>query len=383
MGDDTMPTTLATDDPRWSAILRRDAQADGRFVYAVRTTGVFCRPSCPSRQPRRENVLCFATCDDAQRAGYRACRRCVPTAAPGESPAARAIVRACRLIEESGAMPGLDQLARAAGLSPTHFHRVFKRTVGVTPRGYAEFVRTKRLHDTLKGEQTVFESIAAAGFGSIGRAYAGAGATLGMSPAQYKAGAPGLVVRYAVAHCSLGWLLVAATERGVCAIEFGDSADALREHVAEYFPGAERRDDEAAFASLVAAVVALVERPRHGPELPLDIQGTAFQRRVWEALRAIPCGSTASYAEIAEQIGRPSAARAVARACATNPIAVAIPCHRVVRQDGDLSGYRWGVERKQALLEREAQPEDRDGCLPGISHPSSRSSAPRTSEKAR
>ncbi|MFO7168504.1 MAG: bifunctional DNA-binding transcriptional regulator/O6-methylguanine-DNA methyltransferase Ada [Chloroflexota bacterium] len=338
---------------RWEAILRRDREADGAFVYGVRTTGVYCRPWCPSRRPNRANVQLFDTPSDAERAGFRPCKRC-GSRGPGAAAHADAILRACRQIEAAEKPPALRELAAGAGLSPYHFQRLFKELVGVTPKQYALGHRSRRVRDRLLRDATVTDALHNAGYESSSRFYAAEGAELGMTPSAYRGGGAGVQIRYAVAPCSLGWVLVAATERGVAAIEFGDGPEELAQQLRARFPQAELREADAGFNEWVAQVLAFVEAPRGELRVPLDIQGTAFQRRVWEALRAIPAGTTASYAQVAERIGRPTAARAVAQACAANPLAVAVPCHRVVRGDGELGGYRWGLARKQALLAREA-----------------------------
>lgn len=349
----TTPTTYATDARRWAAVARRDGRADGAFVYAVTTTGVYCRPSCPSRRPNRANVRFFPAAGPAERAGFRACRRCTPDrTAPPQVP--EAVVAACRLIEAADEPPSLAALAGAVGLSPFHFHRLFKRAVGVTPKAYAAARRAGRLRAGLAAGRPVAAAMYAAGFGAGSRGYGETAAALGMTPTEYKAGGAGRVIRYATVGCSLGRLLVAATDRGVCAIEFGDADEALVAGLATRFPQAERVGDDAGFAAWVAQVVAVVEAPGTGLDLPLDIRGTAFQKRVWETIRAIPAGSTATYAEVAGRVGRPGAARAVARACAANPVAVAVPCHRVVPAGGGTGGYRWGPDRKEQLLGREA-----------------------------
>jgi AraC family transcriptional regulator, regulatory protein of adaptative response / methylated-DNA-[protein]-cysteine methyltransferase len=338
-------------DARWRAVERRDPAAD--FFYSVRTTGVYCRPSCAARRPRRENVAFHATCAEAERAGFRPCKRCRPNEAPLAERQAAAVANACRLIEAAEEMPSLDALARAAGLSRFHFHRVFKAATGVTPKAYADARRGRRVRAELAERGTVTEAIYGAGFNSNGRFYAAASGLLGMTPKAFRGGGLGQAIRFAVGECSLGAILVAATERGVCAIEFGDDPDALVRSLQDRFPKARLTGGDQNFERLVAAVVGFVEAPAQGLELPLDIRGTAFQQRVWNAIRKIPAGSTASYAEVAKRIGAPKAVRAVAQACAANAIAVAIPCHRVVRTDGAPSGYRWGVARKRALLTRE------------------------------
>jgi AraC family transcriptional regulator of adaptative response/methylated-DNA-[protein]-cysteine methyltransferase len=350
--ESSLPVT--TDDERWLAVQRRDGAADGRFNYAVLTTGVYCRPSCASRQARRENVRFFASPAEAERAGFRPCKRCRPKEAGLAERQAAAVAKACELIEEAEELPSLDALAKAAGMSRFHFHRVFKSLTGVTPKAYADANRRTRVHDELAKRGTVTEAIYGAGFNSNGRFYASSSDMLGMTPTTFRAGGQGETIRFAVGECSLGAILVAATEKGVCAIQFGDDPDALLRDLQDRFPRARLLGADAEFEQLVARVVGLVEAPTQDHDLPLDVRGTAFQQRVWQALRAIPAGSTASYAEIAARIGRPKAVRAVAQACAANALAVAIPCHRVVRTDGALSGYRWGVERKRALIAREA-----------------------------
>ncbi len=345
-------TDLSSDDARWVAVSRRDKAADGAFFYSVRTTGVYCRPSCAARLPRRENVAFHENREAAERAGFRPCKRCRPDEAPGTQQA-EAVARACRLIESSDEPPTLEQLAEVAGLSPYHFHRVFKAATGLTPRAYAAAHRNRKVRDELPRSASVTEAIYGAGFGSNGRFYANAGEVLGMAPQAFRSGGRGTTIRFAVGQCSLGAILVAATAKGLCAILMDDEPDALVRDLQDRFPQAELVGGDADFERWVAQVVGFVEAPQLGLDLPLDVRGTAFQQRVWQALREIPPGSTASYAEIAERIGQPQAVRAVAQACAANALAVAIPCHRVVRRDGGLSGYRWGVERKRTLLERE------------------------------
>jgi len=341
------------DDSRWRAVQRRDRAADGTSVYCVRTTGVYCRPSCAARLPRRENVMFHATCAEAERAGFRPCKRCRPNA-PGLAEAhATVVARACRLIEQAEEPPTLDELAQAAGMSRFHFHRVFKAVTGVTPKAYVAGDRAKRVREELASRDTVTQAIYGAGFNSNGRFYAAAPGLLGMTPTQFRSGGNGNVIRFALGQCSLGAILVAATDKGVCAIEFGDDAEALVRGLQDRFPKAQLLGGDQDFDQLVAKVVGFVEAPAQGLDLPLDIRGTAFQQRVWKAIRAIPAGATASYRDLAKRLGAPKAVRAVAQACAANGIAVAIPCHRVVRTDGSTSGYRWGVARKRALLTRE------------------------------
>ena len=340
-------------DACWSAVERRDRAADGTFVYSVRTTGVYCRPSCAARLPRRENVAFHQTCTDAERAGFRPCKRCRPNASTLAEVHAGAVARACRLIEEAEEAPSLKALARAAGMSRFYFHRVFKAVTGVTPKAYAAGHRGKRVREELSSGESVTEAIYGAGFNSNGRFYAAAPGLLGMTPTQFRSGGSGNVIRFAVGECSLGAILVAATAKGVCAIEFGNDPEMLVRALQDRFPRAQLLGGDKAFERLVAEVVGFVEAPGRGLDLPLDIRGTAFQQQVWKAIRDIPAGSTASYRDLAKRIGAPKAVRAVAQACGANAIAVAIPCHRVVRTDGSTSGYRWGVERKRALLDRE------------------------------
>lgn len=340
-------------DPRWSAVLARDADADGRFVYAVRTTGVYCRPSCGSRRARPENVEFYATTAAAEAAGFRACRRCHPDRAPTDQ-RVKLVTALCRYIESANAPPTLEALARRAGVSPFHLHRVFKAVTGVTPKQYADAHRSRRLRTTLAASGSVTEAIFDAGFNSSGRFYDQAGGLLGMTPSRYRAGGERTRIRFAVGECSLGSILVAASERGVCSIALGDDPEVLVRALQDRFPKAELIGGDADFERVVARTVALVESPMQPFELPLDVRGTAFQQRVWRALRAVPAGRTTSYAALARKIGAPRAVRAVAHAVAANPVAVAIPCHRVIRSNGALAGYRWGVDRKRALLEREA-----------------------------
>jgi AraC family transcriptional regulator of adaptative response/methylated-DNA-[protein]-cysteine methyltransferase len=338
---------------RLAAVRMRDARADGRFVYAVITTGVYCRPSCPSRRARDENIRLFQDAAAAERAGFRACRRCHPAIALEDAADRRRIIAACRRIESAEETPSLTELAAEAGLSEHHFHRLFKRALGVTPRGYAQARRRTRLQTVLVAGQRITDAVYSAGYGSSGRFYAEAGAALGMSPGSRRRGGAGESIRFAVGQCSLGALLVAATQRGVCAISIGDDPQSLVDELQSRFARAELVGDDPDFANHVARVAGLVDGDRPTLDLPLDIRGTAFQQRVWQALRDIPAGTTTTYRELAEALGRPSATRAVAAACAANSLAVAIPCHRVVRSDGGLAGYRWGIERKQRLLARE------------------------------
>jgi len=349
--------SFTTDDARWNAVATREKAADGAFFFSVKTTGIYCRPSCPSRTANRSNVAFHDSTENARRAGFRACKRCRPDELAGDSLEAQAVTAAARLIDDAIAderpAPSLEKLADKAGFSMFHFHRMFKKALGLTPKAYEAAARSRRMSEQLQASSSVTDAIHGAGYSSSSRFYETATARLGMRPKTHRDGGKGETIRYAVGTCSLGALLVAATEKGICAIQFGDEAPSLVAGLEDRFPEAELIGDDAGFADTVARVVDLVERPRLGHDLPLDVRGTAFQERVWQALRAIPIGETASYAEIARAIGQPTAVRGVAGACAANPTAVAIPCHRVVRSDGDLSGYRWGVKRKAELLARE------------------------------
>ena len=345
---------FSDDLARLDAVRRRDPASDGAFVFSVRTTGVYCRPTCPARPALASNIAFHAGPAEAEAAGFRACRRCRPE---GASPAAEAratVAAACRRIERAESPPSLATLATAAGLSAFHFHRLFKATTGVTPRAYAAACRAERLRQGLAHGGGVTAAGYEAGFNASSRLYAATPGRLGMTPGRFRAGGAGERVTAAVAPCSLGRVLVAGTARGLCAILLGDDDDTLLGDLRGRFPRAEIVEGDPGFASTVAAAVALVEAPaRPSPDLPLDIRGTAFQQRVWAALRAIPPGTTASYTDVAARLGQPAAVRAVAGACAANPLAVAIPCHRVVGRNGNLSGYRWGLERKRALLRQE------------------------------
>lgn len=358
MSNQTERRAAATvSDPRWAAVAARDPAADGRFFYSVRTTGIYCRPSCAARPARPENVAFHDTAEAARAAGFRPCLRCKPDQLPAAALQAAKVAELCRYIETADPAPTLTELALHAGLSSSHLHRLFKAVTGLTPKAYATAHRARRLREALgRSGSTVTDAIYDAGYNSGGRFYEEADEVLGMTASRYRAGGAGTQIRFAIGQCSLGAILVAQSDRGVCAILIGDDPDTLAHELQDRFPKAQLIGGDAAFERLVARVVGFVEAPRIGLDLPLDVRGTAFQQRVWQALRDIPAGRTASYTEIAARIGAPTAARAVAQACAANALAVAIPCHRVVRSDGALSGYRWGVERKRALLEREAQP---------------------------
>jgi AraC family transcriptional regulator of adaptative response/methylated-DNA-[protein]-cysteine methyltransferase len=340
-------------DPRWAAVVARDRSADGVFFYSVSSTGVYCRPSCAARLARPENVRFHATREDAERAGFRPCKRCRPDGPSQAELCAAKVTAACRFIEEAESPPTLERLAQHAGVSAFHFHRMFKRVTGLTPRQYAAARRAQRVRAELGRRSSVTEAVLHAGYNSSGRFYENSDAVLGMTPRAYQAGGASTEIRFAIGECSLGSILVASSVRGVCAIFLGDDPAALAQELRNRFSRASLIGGDRGFEQLVAKVVGLIEAPGVGLDLPLDVRGTAFQQRVWQALRAIPAGATASYAEIAKQIGAPKSVRAVARACAANAVAVAIPCHRVVLSDGGLAGYRWGVERKRALLARE------------------------------
>jgi AraC family transcriptional regulator of adaptative response/methylated-DNA-[protein]-cysteine methyltransferase len=343
---------LMQTDERYAAIAARKLAKN--FFYAVITTGVYCRPDCGARLPRPENVRFFSSTAEARAAGFRACKRCKPDAPPPAVTNAALVADACRRIESDETAPSLKNLAASAGLSAFHFHRVFKDVTGVTPKEYAAAHRAARVQAALRGGGSVTEAIYDSGYPSGARFYATSDARLGMTPKKFRAGGAGEKIRYATTACSFGFVLVAATAKGICAISLGADAAALEAEFFGRFPKADVRPGDAGFAATVAAVAAFVDAPGKTFLLPLDIRGTAFQQRVWAALREIPPGKTASYARIAETIGAPAAVRAVGSACAANTLAVAIPCHRAVRRDGGLAGYRWGLEAKRALLERES-----------------------------
>jgi AraC family transcriptional regulator of adaptative response/methylated-DNA-[protein]-cysteine methyltransferase len=347
-------TPSVADDPRWARIVARDETADGHLWYSVSTTGVYCRPSCPSRIPNPKNVQLHDTLESVRATGFRACRRCNPDGPSTEAENAALVAKACRIIEESEEEPSLEELAGAVGRSPSYFHRVFKATIGLTPKNYAAAHRAKKVRQGLASCNTVTEAIYDAGFNSSGRFYEKSKDMLGMTPSQYRAGGTDEEIKFAVGQTSLGAILVASSKKGVAAILLGDDPDELVRNLQDRFPRARFIGADRDYEALVARVVGFVEAPKIGLNLPLDVRGTAFQERVWQALREIPVGTTICYAELARRIGSPKAARAVAAACSANKLAVAIPCHRVVRNDGSLSGYAWGVERKRVLLDREA-----------------------------
>jgi AraC family transcriptional regulator of adaptative response/methylated-DNA-[protein]-cysteine methyltransferase len=346
------PATL--DDPRWQRVVKRDITADGSFWYGVSTTGIYCKPSCSSRHAHPENVIFYDTQTAAVQAGFRACKRCRPDGPGVDAENAGIVAQACRLIEQSELTPSLTDLAAAVDLSPGYFHRVFKEITGVTPKAYATAHRAGLVRKHLAQAASVTEAIYDGGFNSSGRFYEQSTGMLGMTPRRFRAGGANEELRFAVGQCSLGAILVASSGKGVASILIGEDPDELVRNLQDQFPQATLVGGNKEYEALVAQVVGFVEAPGIGLNLPLDVRGTAFQQRVWKALQQIPAGQTASYQDIARRIGSQRAVRAVAGACAANTIAVAIPCHRVVRSDGALSGYRWGIERKRALLDREA-----------------------------
>lgn len=348
------PTPIQDADACYQAVLNRDRTQDGKFVTAVRTTGIYCRPSCPARTPKRENVEFYRTPAEAEAAGFRACKRCSPNTQAFEADLAEQI---CRYIDSNlDQRLSLDELGGVVVISPQHLQRMFKRALGISPREYIAARRLDHLKSRLKAGDTVTNALYDAGFSSSSRLYENAPDKLGMTPADYRSGAEGLNIRYTVAPCSLGYVLAAATERGICAVMLDDTADILETKLRDEFPGAHIHADTDSLREPLSGVLDYIEGQQPHVELPLDIRGTAFQQRVWQALRQIPYGETRSYSEVAEALGQPAATRAVASAIANNHIAVVIPCHRVVRQDGSMGGYKWGLARKQALLQREHDP---------------------------
>ena len=342
------------DNERWQAFETRDAAFDGIFVVAVRSTGIFCRPTCPARRPRRENVVFFDTTAQAEQAGFRACRRCRPTEPHPDTASAEWVGQAARLIEARvGERMTLEELSYKVGVSPHHLQRTFKQIMGVSPRQYAEALRVRRVKSTLRQEETVTMAMYEAGYGSSSRLYATAGDRLGMTPRTYKKGGAGMSIAYTLADSPLGRVMVAATPRGVCFVSLGDDDATLEGELRHDYPAASIQRDDSALTDWVAAVLHYLRGEEPRLDLPLDIQGTAFQWRVWEALRAIPYGETRTYSEIAALLDNPHGQRAVGRACATNPVSLVIPCHRAMREDGHLGGYRWGLDRKESLLAHE------------------------------
>ncbi len=349
---------LSSDDQCWNAVLARDAAHDGQFVFAVSSTGVYCRPSCAARRPRRENVAFYSRPEQAEKAGFRACLRCRPRSVSG-NPQSEWAKEVCRYIEQHLDEPvTLERLGKVFRQSPFHLHRRFKAALGITPRAYGDSCRLRLLKRNLQAGDNVTRAMYDAGYGSSSRLYEKTASQLGMTPDKYRRGAIAATVRYAIADSPLGRMLVAATDKGVCAIQFARSDGELIEGLKREFPFAVRKPDQGGLQAWVETLLSTMTGHESNAALPLDIRATAFQRRVWTYLQSIPFGATRSYSQVAKAIGQPSASRAVARACATNPVAVAIPCHRVVRKDGDASGYRWGVERKKALLEMEQRGQD-------------------------
>ncbi|MCF8473561.1 MAG: bifunctional DNA-binding transcriptional regulator/O6-methylguanine-DNA methyltransferase Ada [Emcibacter sp.] len=344
---------FTSEEDQWAAIETRNKNADSHFYYSVKTTGVYCRPSCAARLALRKNVAFHLTYTDAEKAGFRPCKRCRPNEPALAVRQAAAVTEACRIIETSEETVSLEFLAKSVSMSPYHFHRIFKSITGVTPKAYTKAHLAGRVRDELPKTSNVTEAIYNAGYNSNGRFYAESYKTLGMTPSKFRAGGKGEKIQFAIGETTLGSILVAGSITGICSILMGDDPDALAQDLQDRFPDALLHSGDSSFNEWVAKVVGFVETPQLGLDLPLDIRGTAFQQRVWQALCEIPIGSTVSYAEVARKIGAPKAVRAIAGACAANAIAVAIPCHRVVRSDGSISGYRWGVERKQQLLKKE------------------------------
>jgi AraC family transcriptional regulator, regulatory protein of adaptative response / methylated-DNA-[protein]-cysteine methyltransferase len=354
LAEPTMPTRRPTNAEAWRAVAERDARYDGQFVYAVKSTHIYCRPSCPSRRPSPENVSFYSAPAAAERAGYRACKRCDPRS---ERASDTAIERARAYLDAAGERTvSLAELSAHAGVSPSHLQRSFKRVVGVSPKVYQHARRVQQFKSRLRAGDTVSRATYEAGFGSSSRVYENADAMLGMTPAAFRRGGAGVHIQYTIADSPVGRVLVATTDRGVCAVELGATNDDVRRALEADFPNATIERSDRAHADWVRAVLRRIRDPHHErtAEIPLDVAGTSFQQQVWNALREIPPGERRSYREVAAAIGRPSATRAVARACATNRVAVVIPCHRVVREDGALSGYKWGVDRKRRLLDDEA-----------------------------
>lgn len=342
-------------DPRWRDVVARNAEKDGTFVYSVESTGVYCRPSCGGRTPAPENVRFNTDNASAEAAGYRACLRCRPDLPPLAERQAAAVADLCRKMEEAETAPGLRELAEMSGMSMFHLHRVFKAVTGVTPKAYMNAIKSRRMRDNLASKRTITAAIYSSGYGSSSRFYEQSGRRLGMMPKAFRRGGANASIVFSVAECWLGFVLVAASGKGVCAITMGEKREPLIKELYAMFPDAELIAGDKDFDALIVRVVAFVEQPGIGLELPLDVRGTAFQHRVWKALLDIPCGETVSYAELAQRIGSPKSVRAVAQACSANKLAVAIPCHRVVRSDGELAGYRWELKRKRALIKREKE----------------------------
>jgi AraC family transcriptional regulator of adaptative response/methylated-DNA-[protein]-cysteine methyltransferase len=361
-----LQTTSGSANQKWSLVLARDTKADGRFVYAVKSTGVFCRPSCPSRRPRRENVEFFDLPTQAQQAGYRACRRCTPLQ---RNPQTQKVEAACRYIDENLDITlSLTAISRHVAISPFHFQRMFKRLLGISPREYQQARRAGKFRQALLSEGSVTDAIYEAGYSSSSRAYESIPAQLGMTPSAFRRGGEGVAIRCTVISTELGNLLVATTARGVCSVRFGDSEPALLRELKRDFEAAEIHRDDSGLEALASQIRQLLSGSSAPLNIPLDLRGTAFQQMVWKELRRIPAGQTRSYTHVAKTIGRPKAVRAVANACASNPVALVVPCHRVVQKNGSLAGYRWGVKRKAALLDKErsaisTQPSAKPGAV--------------------
>lgn len=346
---------MQSEHKMWQSVLNRDPVADDAFVYGVLTTGIYCRPTCPSKRPKRENVRFFSSTADAIADGLRACKRCEPLGASPQRQQLDAVVAACKSIRDDIENSSLAELAAQANLSPAHFQRSFKRIVGISPKQYAVACRKQRFRELLQADGRVTDAIYDAGYNSAGVAYADSDETLGMSPTNYRGGAANMVLRFALTPSPLGWIAVAVSNKGVCAVDFGDTPDALHVALKQRFENASLVEDQENLLSLINAILDFIEQPTASLDLPIDVQGTAFQHQVWQALQNIPVGEQHSYSGVAQAIGKPKAVRAVASACGSNQVALAIPCHRVIRSDGSLGGYRWGVERKQALLDRESK----------------------------
>ncbi len=352
----TRAPLFPTDAERWQAVLDNDKQADDIFVYAVKSTGIYCRPSCSSKNPSRHNAEFFENPDQAEKAGYRPCKRCTPQSVPPDEINKNKIVQACRIIEDQETPIKLEDLANRVGMSKHHFHRLFKKYVGITPKQYSDEHLGRRLKDHLAAGEPVTEAIFSSGYNSTSTYYNKQQDQLAMTPKQFKKGGEGVTIAYGIAESELGWMIVATTQGGICAIMFGDSPDSLPEELQSRFPKALLAEAGSSFDDLLYQVVRFIEKPTEAINLPLDIQGTVFQRQVWSALMDIGAGETLTYSEVAMKIGKPKSARAVATACGANTIAALIPCHRVIGKSGRLSGYRWGVKRKQKLLELERKP---------------------------
>lgn len=350
--------SYTTDEARWQAVVVRNKDADGQFFYAISTTGIYCYPSCPSRLALRANTHFFETSDAAEKAGFRPCKRCKSDQTTPSNRDALIIAQACRIIENADDIPSLETLAQSQSLSSYHFHRLFKTITGVTPKAYAIAHRANKIRNELTKGTSITNAIYHAGFNSNGRFYATSTKVLGMSPTNFKNGGDSETILYSIGACSFGSILVAHSEKGICAILIHDDDAPLLADLQKRFPKATLKKDELDFKHWLAQIMNFIETPKKGLELPLDIRGTLFQQRVWQLLQKIPLGTTASYTDIATKLGDPKAVRAVARACAANPIALLVPCHRVVRSDGGISGYRWGVENKRALIDREAKAVD-------------------------